>query len=175
MNIMERWMKAVNFKITEGSEYTWNSFGSNTHTLSSWNGDHDGYSLGITFDTKTQETYMVEACDYKNNRAYRYINPDYVDEYKKEVTARGDEDNAWDNVKWIDLDVLDDYFNKVEGIISGKDYDTRIQVPLDLDDDELFRLMVMAHESDMTLNHFVEKLLHEAIERHQREDIEWLA
>lgn len=174
MNVMDRWMKAVNFKITEGSDFGWDCFGPNAHCLSSWNGDQDGYSMCITFDTETQETYVVEACDYKRNRAYRFTNPDYVDAYKKEVAVRGEDsyvDYAWDGVKWMDLDVLDDYFNKVDGIISGADYDTRVQVPIDLDDTELFQLMMLAHEADLTLNQFVERLLQETIDRHVREGV----
>jgi len=38
-------------------------------------------------------------------------------------------------------------------------------VPLDLADDELFRLMTLAHERDITLNQMVEQILREVIER----------
>ena len=49
--------------------------------------------------------------------------------------------------------------------------DGREEIELDLTDDELLRLMKMAHEADLTFNNFVEKVLTEFIERHRREGI----
>jgi predicted HicB family RNase H-like nuclease len=48
-------------------------------------------------------------------------------------------------------------------IKSGQDYDTRVQIVLDLDRDLLFRIMVRAHEQDITLNQMIEKILQETI------------
>ena len=75
-------MELVDYRITEGSEYCWTSFGPNAYSLSSWNGDHNGWSLTITFDTEYQTVYMIEACDYLHNRAYRLIHPDCVEDYR---------------------------------------------------------------------------------------------
>jgi hypothetical protein len=49
-------------------------------------------------------------------------------------------------------------------IKAGEDYDTRVSVPLELENDEMFELMKMAHEQDLTLNEFVEQLLRRVIE-----------
>lgn len=43
--------------------------------------------------------------------------------------------------------------------------DNRVTVEIDLEDDLLFKLMLMAHEQDITLNQLVEKILQEFIER----------
>jgi hypothetical protein len=45
----------------------------------------------------------------------------------------------------------------------GIDYDTRVQMPLDLPEEDMFLMMKMAHEKDMTLNKFVEDLLRQYI------------
>jgi hypothetical protein len=48
-------------------------------------------------------------------------------------------------------------------IMSNQDYNTTISVPVELEDDVLFSLMRMAHEADLTLNKFVEKILREQL------------
>ena len=69
-NIMiKQFMETVNYRITEGSDYGWQCYGHNAYMLDSWNGEQDGHSLTIIFDTKTQEVYEVQAHDYVNQRA----------------------------------------------------------------------------------------------------------
>jgi predicted HicB family RNase H-like nuclease len=66
-------------------------------------------------------------------------------------------------VGYTDLDVAEDFLNKAGAIVTGQSYDTRITVPLEMSDDEQLRLMIMAHEQDITLNQLVEQILTEAI------------
>lgn len=169
MITLKEFMEVVDHRITEGSDYTWPCFGDEAkpYSLSAWNGDHDGWSFNITFDTATQEIYIVEACDYKRNRAYRLINPDYKDMYIEYANRHNPEyrDVAWDGVDYVDLESDNDWIQKAIAIKQGKDYDTRVTIPLELEDDEIFGLMKMAHERDITLNQFVEELLWEAINR----------
>jgi hypothetical protein len=118
--------------------------------------------------------YEVTACDYKNNRAYRLVNPDHVRAIEQEAQRRGvDYKSAWDDVNWVDLDTDEDFLEKAQAIFQGQDYDTRVQVPLDLDDKTLFQLMHMAHESDVTLNQKVEEILRDVIEQHNN-TMDWV-
>jgi len=82
---MQTWMELVDYKITEGSNYTWRCYGLNTYSLDSWNGKHDdgGVSLHITFDTKNQTVFETTVCDYSNNRAYRMITRTMLRNIKK--------------------------------------------------------------------------------------------
>lgn len=166
MNLKD-WMELVDYRITEGSDFGWSCFGPNAYSLSSWNGDYDGYSMNIVFDTKTQVVYCVEACDYKNNRAYRYLNPTYSKNHKSEVKYRDDNDHAWDDVPWVDLEVYEDWRTKATAIVMGEDYDTRVTIPLDLPEDELMFLFKQAHEADMTFNDYVEQILRRAFENEE--------
>jgi hypothetical protein len=164
MITLKEWLEIVEYRITEGDTYLWHCFGHDAHTLSSWNGEHDGHSFYIVFDTKTQEVYNVEACDYKNERAYRYINPDYMDDYKQMAADRSvNHAQAWDDVDFVDLETKEDWIEKASAIKAGEDYDTRVQVPLTLDDDSMFKLMKMAHELDITFNEMVENILKDHI------------
>lgn len=161
MMTIEDFMEVVNYRITEGSEYCWFCFGPNSYCLTSWNGEQDGHSVNIVFDTESQEVYQIDVNDYSNVKAYRWTNPAYVEAYRDEAKNRCiDNDFAWEDekgkpVKYIELEVEDDFLDKARSIVNGEEYDERVKVPLDLSKDEMYRLMMLAHENDMTLNEYV--------------------
>ena len=166
MITLKEWMEIVDYRITEGSDYCWHCYGNDVHMLDSWNGEQDGYSFTVIFDTKTQVVYEVQAHDYVHNRAYRMINPDFQKKNKKEAKRRDiDKNNAWDDVNYVDIEVDDDFFQKCLAIKAGEDYDTRVSVPMDFSDEELLQYMKLAHEQDITFNQLVEQALREAIDR----------
>lgn len=167
MITMKEWMELVGYRITEGSAYGWQCYGPDAYALDSWNGEHDGHSFSVIFDTKDQTVYEVQAHDYVHNRAYRMVNPDFAKKMKKEAKRRDvNKDEAWEDVNYVDLDVDDDFIQKCLAIREGEDYDTRVSVPLELEDDQLFDLMKMAHEQDLTLNQLVENILRQVVENH---------
>lgn len=170
MITIKEWMELVDYKITEGSQYQWRCYGYDAYSLDSWDGDYDGHSFTIIFDTKTQEVYEVQAHDFRNQRAYRMINPTYQPQHNTEATDRNiNADEAWDDVDYVDLDVEDDFIQKALAIKAGEDYDTRVSMPIDFTDEELLKYMKLAHERDMTFNQFVEEALRQAIEEHKRD------
>jgi hypothetical protein len=162
MITLKEYMELVEYRITEGGDYGWQCYGNHAHHLSAWNGIHDvgGWSANAVFDTKTQIVYEVEICDYTHNRAYRLINPEFKSAHSAESTNRGINSNeAWDDVDYVDLDVVDDFIQKALAIRNGEDYDTRVQIEVDFSDEELLKYMKFAHERDMTFNQFVEEAL----------------
>jgi hypothetical protein len=164
MITLKEWMEVVDYRITEGSNYCWNCYGPNAYSLDSWNGDYEGHSFSIIFDTKTQEVYEVQAHDFKNQRAYRLCNPEYQKAMETEADNRGiNKKEAWDDVNYTDLEVDDDWFQKALAIAAGEVYDTRVSIPVDFSDNELFTYMKMAHERDITLNQLIEQALREAM------------
>ena len=164
MITLKEWMEVADYRITEGNDYQWECYGPNAYSLDSWNGDQNGYSFCVYFDTKTQEVYEVQAHDYRNSRAYRLINPVFVKQYKKETKLRQLEfKEAYDDVEYTDLETDDDWIQKALSIKSGEDYDTRVEVPLILDKEQMFELMSIAHEQDLTLNQLVEHILRDKI------------
>jgi hypothetical protein len=165
MITIKDFMEAVEYRITEGSEYCWNSFGPNAYRLESWNGEQDGHTVSILFDTKTQTVYQMEAHDYKAERSYRWTHPDYLTAYRDECKQHSNNDMAYDDVKFTELDVHEDMLKKANAIVRGEEYDTRVTVPVDLNDDELFTLMKLAHERDVTLNKLIEDILQKVIDR----------
>jgi len=174
MITLKDFMETVDYRITEGSDYGWQCYGSDAHRLDSWNQKQDGHSVSVVFDTRTQTVYEASAYDYKRNRAYRLINPDYRGAHSLEAREKGvSEKEAWDDVDYVDLETDEDFLTKARAIVNEEDYDARVSVPLNLPDDGLFLLMKQAHEADQTLNQFVEQILKSAIEREQsRQELE---
>jgi hypothetical protein len=169
---MKEWMELVGYRITEGSEYGWQCYGSDTYMLDSWNGDHDGHSFTIIFDTKDQTVYEVQAHDYVHQRAYRMINPDFTKKHRKESKRRDvSKDNAWDDVDYVDLDVDDDFMQKSLAIAAGEDYDTSVMMTLDLPDDLLLSAAMEAHKQNITLNDYINKALAEMVEVYKAEGL----
>ena len=165
---MKEWMELVDYKITEGGDYGWQCYGPNAYCLDSWNGVHGkgGYSFSIVFSTKTQKVYEVSACDYTNDRAYRMIAEDKQKKHTKEAKELVvDLNQAWDNVDYVDLEVDDDFMEKAQAIKNGKEYDTGIQVPLNLSNDLLLEAALNAHRQNITLNDYINQALAELVEK----------
>jgi hypothetical protein len=151
----------IDYHITEGSDYGWQCYGGHAHAIDS---TADNYSLTVIFDRQNQTVYEVTVCDYRNDRAYRMIHPDYESAHTAEAQERGvDADQAWDEAKYVDLEADDDFVEKAQAIIAGEDYDTRISIPIDLPEHELLELFKMAHARDMTFNDFVVEIVTEKI------------
>lgn len=168
MITLKQWMEVVEYRVTEGSEYCWKCYGYDAYALDSWNGDNEGHSFTVIFDTKTQVVYEVQAHDYKNNRAYRMINPEFVEANRKEAEQKNvSRAEAWENTSYVDLDLEEDFLEKAKAIVNGEDYDTRVRIPLDFTDEELLTYMTMAHERDMTFNAFIEEALRHAIDKYK--------
>jgi DNA-directed RNA polymerase subunit E'/Rpb7 len=153
MITMKEWMAAVNYRITEGSEYYQDEHRGPLYALDYWNQDHDGHSTTIVFDPKTSEVLEATVHDFKKGLAYRITTFNIVDR------------QAWDEVDYVDLELDEDFIEKMTAILNGEEVDTRIMVELNLSESQIFTLMQMAHEQDMTLNKFVEKLLRSYIEK----------
>jgi hypothetical protein len=164
MITIKDFMECVDYRITEGSEYLWQCFGPNAHSLDCWNGEHDGFSIGIVFDTKKTTVYKFEAHDYSKQNSYRWIHPDWKEIHNNEAKNKNvDIKQAYDDINFIDIDVAEDILEKATHIVMGIDYDERVQVPLDLPETLMNKLFRMAHEQDITLNELVENILREEL------------
>ena len=96
------------------------------------------------------------------------MNPEYKEDYFAEAKERGvNPDVAWDQTKWYDLETREDWLEKAGAIMRGEDFDTRVEVPLDLDDETMMNLFMLAHKKDVTLNKMVEIILQEVIDKTQ--------
>jgi len=163
MITIKDFMEAVEYRVSEGSEFMWSCWGKDAFTLDSWNGDIDGHTVSITFDTKTQIVYCASVYDYRQNRAYRLLHPDFEQAYRDEATSRSVNLNeATDEIQFVDLEVEEDFLEKSRAIVRGEDCSTNITIQLNLDKDLIFELAMIAHEKDITLNRLINSALKNA-------------
>lgn len=165
MITLKDFLTAIDYKITEGSEYGWNCYGDNTHRVERQVGDHTGNTLTCVFDTKEHFVYELEAWDNNNNRVYRWIHPDYIKAYKKSCKKFDVKfKNAFDDVNFTDLDVEEDILEKARAIANEEEYDDRVMMQVDMSDEDMLQYMKLAHSLDITFNELVERALREAID-----------
>ena len=164
--------EAMNHQITGGSEYQWQCFPD--ARFLDYESEHAHVS--ILYSTVDQFVYQADASikrevwpdDKRFDKPYRWTNPIFKDAYINEAKERNvDPDQAWDDTKWIELETDEDFLEKAKAMFEGDYWDTRIIVPVDLDDDTILKLSMEAHKRDITLNKMVEIVLQEAINHHR--------
>jgi len=151
---------ALEHRITGGSEYCWKCY-PNARFLD-YSSDY-GYA-SVTYNVESLEIYeatveMKPAKDKYSNKIiseagpYRWLNPDFKDAmYAEADTRKVDKDQAWDDIKWIDLEVEEDYLEKATAIFNGEEFDERILLPIDINDELFTQLAKEAHRRDITFN-----------------------
>lgn len=170
MSVMEKFLKAIEYKISGGSEFTWECFGPFARYLdcSDSEGSDGTFSVSAIFDSEDQTVYCIEAWDYINDREYRWVNPEFKEAYKNEAHDRDVSANeSIDNREFIELDVLDDILEKTNALVNNVAYDERVRIEVDFSDEDLLKYMKAAHERDMTFNEFIADALQELIDEYK--------
>lgn len=159
----------LDHKITSGSEHQWKCYPDGRYL----DYESDFAHVSVIYNTTNQEIYQAdisvkrEAWD-EDKKPYRWIDPDHKDAFYKEAKKRKvDPDQAWDDVKWIDLEMEEDFLEKAAALFNGEECDTRVKIEFDLDDRSILQLAREAHKRDITLNKMIEIILQEVIDRHR--------
>lgn len=159
---LENALKAIGYKITNGSEYGWNCWGNHARIIDSEtvNGE-----CSIVYDAKTLEVYEVNVCNPENEIAYRWLNPNYKNSYLTEAEERDVNPNeAWDETEWYDIEDENDILEKAQHILNGTEYDPRVSIVVDMDDELFLSISKLAHAKDVTFNEMVNEILKETIQ-----------
>lgn len=158
----------LSHKIVGGIEHTWNCYPDARYL----DYESEYAHASIIFSMVNQEVYEAEISIKRDMwdedmRPYRWLNPDSKDFMIAEAKERNVKwRKAWDDVKYIDLETSEDFLEKAKAIFNGEKFDTRIQVPLELDDETMMQLFMEAHKRDITVNQMVEELLKHVIAKH---------
>jgi len=161
--------EAMNHQITGGSEYQRQCF-PDARFLDY---ESDFAHVSILYSTTDQIVYQADASVKRDTweedkKPYRWTNPIFKDAYLNEAKKRNvDPNQAWDDVQWIELETDEDFLEKAKAMFNGDYWDTRIQVPVDLDNDTILKLSMEAHKRDITLNKMIEVILQDMIEHHR--------
>jgi hypothetical protein len=133
--------------------------------------ESDYAHVSVIFSTVNQEVYEAEVSIKRHAwpedmRPYRWLNPDSKDFMIAEAKQRNVKwRKAWDDVKWIDLDLEEDFFEKAVAIFNGQEFDKRVQIEIDLDDETILLLAKEAHKRDITINKYIEEVLQYFIDK----------
>lgn len=160
--MIDKFLVCFDYRVSGGSEYLWNCFPDARYM--DFESEH-GYGT-ILFSSKDQTVYYAEVSSADGTYAYRWLNPEFKDSYLEECQQRKvDYKIAWDTVEWVDLEVVEDFFEKASSVMNGRSFDKRIIIPLDLDDDNFLMAAKAAHSMDITINKFFEEAIAYAIEQ----------
>lgn len=152
-------MQLINYKPTEIGEYTVPYYREAT-AIECWDGNQDGFSLSLICSLRNDETYEVQLCDFKRQRAYRIINEKYRTAHADYVATQNETyDQAWDEVSYVDLETDEDFVEKATKVMNDEEYDTRVVIPFELPDDVIYTLMKEAHRKDITFNALISETL----------------
>lgn len=164
---LKKLFECFDYKITGGSIYCWECYGDNARYIDFESEYAHGY---IIFDAKDQTAYCAEVITKEHKYQYRWMNPIFVEAFRQEAKEKNvDPDQAWDDIKWTDIDLIDDFTEKANAIFNGKDFDTRVQIEVNLDDDTLMLLFQEAHKRDITFNQLVEDAVKTLIDEYERD------
>lgn len=122
----------------------------------------------MLYNPKTNLPYEINIRAIDSNDGYRWVHPGFEEQRHKDLgrntTTVCAELNPITGV-WHDTESLDDIFDKVEKISQGLPFDNRVVIVLDFDENDLGILKLMAEQSGMEFDRFVEKTLREELKR----------
>jgi hypothetical protein len=160
-------------RIFGGSEYCWNCY-PDARMLEY---ESDFAYVSVIYSTVTQEIYEAEVSVKAQNwdkepKPYRWLNPEFKDGMIDESTQKNvDWSQAWDTISWVDLESEEDFLEKAKAIFNGEDFDERILVPVELDNDTIMALCMQAHKRDITLNELIQEILRNMLAKNERDAI----
>lgn len=160
----QRYLEAIQYKITGGQEYGWNCYPNARY----YDSETDLAEVNALVDAANDVVYEIHVSEagYGDKAIFRWINPDYRDAYTAEAESRNvDPDKAYDDVAYCDTDSFDDIIAKTAAIAAGEEYDDRVVMHLDLPEDTLFLLFKEAHRLDITANQLFTQILEEAVDQ----------
>ena len=156
---LESFLKAIDYKVTEGYEPQWDCF-KGFYSLCSEK--EDEYTASVYFNKSTSKVVVIEYWDYTTDNYYRWVDrlfePQYVEQHKQGGISYS---TACDEAQWIDC-FSNDILDKISRAVKGKSSNL-VDFELELPDDDLFALMKLAHQRDLTLNQMINEVLELAI------------
>lgn len=150
-------LQLIEFKITGGTEFLWNCFGTNARYLDS---DNSEYSISCIFDSVTQEVYKIQF--YVNNSKDLmdncfWLNPAYRQNFLDESESRNVDPYSLDeDIAIYEFMNLHDFITHIRNRVGIEEMET---ISLDLEDDLLISLTKLAQERNVTLDVLIQNIL----------------
>lgn len=159
-------LNAINFKITEGSEFCWKCFGPNARYLDSDSPTTES-SVSCIFDSKTHVVYQADVYDERDDPEtvnYTWVNPAYKEAYLQEHAERG---ILPFNENTVELELYSDALSKIAAVVNNTPIDRRITFEVDFGDVSLKNaFLAQAALQSMTPDEYVNVILLDYINSH---------
>lgn len=159
---MKDFMEITNKRITHVDKFQWKCFGDKAFYFDCYE-EKNSYFLSIVYDILNNTVYQFEVSDYENRHYYKWTNPIYREAHNEEEKIRESKGMIFVDCPFTEIEEESDILKKAKAIVNGEEYDTRVSIPIDLDDETLLILMKNAHEKDITFNEYVGTLISEFI------------
>lgn len=158
-------LDTIGYRFSAGSNYLWGCYGEHATYLDFKT--VSGKPVGsVVYDSETAEVYEASVEVPGRALAYRWMDTFAREDHEIEAKRKNiDPNNAWDDVSYTDIDVIDDFLEKLSAIINEEEFDERIIVPIEVSEQEEMQLYRLAHAADMTVNDYVNKILRDEMNR----------
>ena len=124
------------------------------HDRGGWT-NKDGYEVYANVDFHTHETYQVDIIDYLLNTHKRWINKNYNVQYNKNAFERQLAD-----INSYGFPIMKKYFSSAEEVLHDVEcLVSEESMTLELSDTELALIARAAHNENVTINEFINKVL----------------
>jgi len=163
------YLKLIGYRIGDCSDFGWECFGPNTKFIES-NMINDNYYTNCIYNPASEEIFHITFTDCITHKMYEWIHPDYIqkydDEFKQNNIFSEDTSNDDDDIR---VEIIEDIVEKVQCVMDGKEYDPRILVPVDLDEDTIQELTAIAAERGISIDKLIEDALIKSMEVYEQQ------
>lgn len=160
---LKEFLEAADYKISEVQSYKWHCYGYDAQVINCYFGQASAYAVFCGKDQTVFEVTVVSGDE--RNFAYRWIHPDFVTKYNTEAEVRNvDPKQCFGDVKWADTESFEDILTKVSAIRKGEEFDTRVVVSFDLDEDTIKLLERAAETMGTTVDDFIGCILKKVVD-----------
>ena len=158
MDNLYKFIEAIDYRITGGAPYQWKCYGATARFLDCW--VPNVASVNAIFDSVDQTLYEVRATfENGDHKGYVWYNPAFKAAFLAEAKNRA----VVDEGDYASTDCLDDVLAKAKAMLAGEDFDRRVVMTIDMEDDLFVLLARQAHEKDVTFNKHMEDILEKAV------------
>ena len=162
---LKAFLEAADYKIADTDSYHWHCYGDHAKVIDCEFGHASAY---VVFNGKTQTVFEIAVVtdDDGPHSAYRWIAEGFRERYSKEAEVRNFDPNIYfDGRRWADTESFEDILEKVAAIRKGEEFDTRVVMSFDVDNETLELIEHAATIKGVTLEDFIVQAIQEVVDK----------
>lgn len=127
-------------------------------------------SATLIYDNLKITAHEIRVRSVDQQHYYKWINSEHTTSVDVKFFAQADESAS----ACSPTECLEDILAKVKGILCNTKYDTRVVIKLEIEDGIAYKLMQQAHQQDITLNEYFNRILMDAVDAVMRQQTEFI-